>query len=139
MVRWNPDPDTALEETKFTGVVDYFVTNHMFETTIEGQRFQGKICLLSDTAICHRDFKIFSIENTVGMSMLYSESSGYFGLGLGEGYGGGKELNTLNQMVSLGLIDDKKFGVYTTMKNKTGLHSQIRFGGFNRELFADKH
>ena len=36
VVRWNPDPSTALEETKFAGLVDYFMTVKMFETPIQG-------------------------------------------------------------------------------------------------------
>ena len=39
VVRWNPDPDTALEETKFAGKVDYFFTVKIFESPIQGQRF----------------------------------------------------------------------------------------------------
>ena len=110
----------------------------MLETEIEGQRFEGKMCIMSDQAQCALDLKIFAIENTL-KGLLYSESSGYLGLGLGEGYGGGKELNTLDQLYSQGLIGSKKFGVYTVMKNSTDSHSQIRFGGFNEDLLVDKH
>ena len=90
---------------------------------------------MSEEARCGMDFKMFAIEEGI----MYAESSGFLGLGLGEGYGGGKELNTLDQLVSHGLIEEKKFGVFTKMKNHTGMHSQIRFGGFNKDLIAANH
>ena len=47
---------------------------------------------MSEEVRCGMDFKMFAIEE----GLMYAESSGFLGLGLGEGYGGGKELNTLD-------------------------------------------
>jgi len=40
---------------------------------------------------------------------------------VGRAYGGTKDqpLNVLDQLVKHGMIDEKKFGIYTQMKNET--------------------
>ena len=44
-------------------------------------------------------------------------------------------MNVLDQMIEHQIIDKKTFGMYTKMKNETEDTSQIRFGGWNEDLF----
>ena len=45
----------------------------------------------------------------------------------------------MDQLVKHNLIDERKFGIFTRMKNMTDINSQIRFGGFNEALYKDRH
>ena len=48
-------------------------------------------------------------------------------------------MNFLQQMHDRGMIAEKTFGVHTRLYNSTEDPSQIRFGGYNKELFKEGH
>ena len=61
------------------------------------------------------------------------------GLSTGNGFDNAMESSLLYQMYDSGMIKSKVFGVHTHMFNSTQDPSQIRFGGFNEELFEEGH
>ena len=121
--KWNPRNDTAKDHTEFNGTIDYFFTSHVFEAQISGRHYEEGMCIMSEKAKCGRGFSMFAIENA--SPILYSLADGYLGLGVGKAYGAtdGESLNVLDQLVEHNLIDEKKFGIFTRMKNDTAVHS----------------
>ena len=80
---------------------------------------------------------MFAIESA--LPLFYSTTDGYLGLGLGTAYGATEEepLNTLDQMIKHGMIGEKKFGVCSISSETEEVHSTIRFGGVDEEMFGD--
>jgi hypothetical protein len=85
----------------------------------------------SEIDACGGGMEFYGIHSAA--PSLSSNADGYLGLGFEN-----EQYNTLNQMVEKGMINDKLFGIYTSMSNDTIHSSQIRFGGVNTDLIDNE-
>jgi hypothetical protein len=78
---------------------------------------------------------IYAIQKTD--SWFYTLGDGYVGLAVSHDIS--KKAGFLDLMVHNKMIKDRIFGVHTHMWNSTEEPSEIRFGGYNEELFKEGH
>ena len=136
--KWQPNHDPYNNRTI---TLDYFSQLKTQQTNLTGAYYREMGCFDNIDA-CGAGMHLFGVQKAEPDLSLNAD--GFLGLGIDMK---GCKYNTLNQMKEKGMINDKVFGVYTSMKkvNATEMDddyvhsSQIRFGGINEELVeADK-
>lgn len=137
--RWDPDVSLPLGLNMTTKVIDFMYLMHYYDAEISGHYWMLNTCLNSTKQACATNFIVYAVQkatpwfNTLG--------DGYLGLAPADGDGilTTQHNNVLEQMHFHGMIKKKMFGVHTHMFNSTEDPSEIRFGGYNEELFKAGH
>lgn len=122
--KWAPDQD-LLRDKVYSGTFDYFYNMHSGEATIEGRLWDTAVCFNTQDHACAHEYSVFSIQKAD--PWFYSLGDGYLGLNPA----------ALDSMTRAGWISKPMFGVHTKMTESTEDPSQIRFGGENKDLFAN--
>ena len=113
--------------------LEHYYMHHCKSIDVEGFYHIIDACLRADVEACAQDLVVYAIM--LAVPRFTTIGDGYIGLGTGAGYGNDTDSSFLHQMYDNGMIKSKIFGVHTHMFNSTEDPSQIRFGGFNEELF----
>lgn len=137
--RWDPDITMPLGLNMTSKVIDFMYLMHYYDAEISGHYWMLNTCLNSTKQACATNFIVYAVQkatpwfNTLG--------DGYLGLApaSGDGILTTQHNNVLEQMHFHGMINKKMFGVHTHMWNSTEDPSEIRFGGYNEELFKAGH
>lgn len=103
---------------------------HTFAATVQGYYWRLNACLNSEIPACATHLLIYAIEKA--QPFIQSSGAGFFGLAPTED-------GLLDQMLKKEMIAKMQFGVHTHMFNSTEDPSQIRFGGYNEDLFKEGH
>ena len=97
------------------------------------------VCLDSASKSCASNLVVYAVQSA--SPWFYSLGDGYLGLAPGAGRSDDSlddSHNTLlDQMKFHGMISKKQFGVHTHLFNSTEDPSQMRFGGYNQDLFKE--
>jgi len=129
---WQPSESQMIDYKTYTGLIDYFFFQHMSEVRITGKHYGEQMCMERDKCA---QFSMFAVDSADPFFMIMAD--GVLGLGIDVAYGGtpGDSMNVLDQMIDHQIIQKRIFGLYTKVKNDTDDTSQVRFGGYNEDLF----
>lgn len=136
-MRWHPDVDKPVNSNLIEQKMDFLYMMHLYDATLSGKYWMINVCLDSDIPVCGVDFITYAVE----------KATPWFNI-LGDGYVGlapraDKDLlesvrnNVLDQMHHKNMIQERVFGVHTHMYNSTEDPSQMRFGGYNKDLIRE--
>lgn len=106
---------------------DFLYMFHARHSTINGRYWMTEVCFNDQEGACAKEYPIFSVQTAE--PYFYALGDGYFGL----------DPRAISAMQREGMISEPVFGVHTHMFNSTEDPSQIRFGGYNEELFKEGH
>ena len=117
---------------------------HLHQTNLKGHHYREMACF-DEIDMCGAGIFFYGVHEA--SPKLELSADGYLGLGLAGCYdfhtnSHTSKFNLLMQMARKGMILKKKFGVYTapiSQRSASNIEqesrpSQIRFGGFNKEL-----
>jgi|Transcript_29969 hypothetical protein len=140
--KWAPDAHLAKKHggegaPMVKKYIEYFYMMKLRDVEVEGFYYIVDACLRAKTEACAQDLVVFAIMTA--KPWFHTLGEGYFGLAPGRGYENNQESSLLYQIYNQGMISSKVFGVHTHMFNSTEDPSQIRFGGFNKDLFMEGH
>ena len=110
---------------------------HVYKAETEGHWWRMNAYLDSEQEACATDLFFFGVHKAT--PRFNSLGDGYFGLSPSRGIAGSTKMNALDQIHDRGMISKKMFGVHTHLYNSTEAPSEMRFGGYNEDLFKEGH
>ena len=132
-----PEP-VGGENVAFTPYTfEYIHMLHIYKAETEGHWWRMNACLNTTQEACATDLFFYAVHKA--KPRFNSLGDGYFGLSPSKGIAGSPSMNALDQIYDRGMISKKMFGVHTHLYNSTESPSEIRFGGYNEELFKEGH
>ena len=138
--KWTPSRDQVVGGataplTKKT--FSYIYMMSIEDVSAQGNYYTVDACLDSDTEACANDLIVYAVHKAE--PYFYSLNDGFLGLSPSRGIANSSKMNFIQQMFDRGMIAKKQFGVHTQMLNSTDSPSEIRFGGYNKDLFKSGH
>lgn len=138
--KWAPDwqdpvggASIPLTEKRFS----YVNMLHVYDCKAKGHYWRMNACLDSKSEACATDLFFYGVHEAD--PAFHSLADGYFGLSPSKGIAGSKSMSAFDQIFDRGMVKKKIIGVHTHLYNSTEAPSEMRFGGYNEELFKEGH